>query len=109
MSQYLIPSTRRSAKAAALESYWIRLWLTCLSGFTDSVCECDPAVTSQGYQLVDHVGAGGIQQVAVRASRMASIGRRWWLRALVRYERMRQWRCRVARVRQQPLIFAASL
>src|ERR1039457_6849454 len=40
---------------------------------------------------------------------MASIGRRWWLRALVRQERIRQWRCRVARVRQQPLIFAASL
>ena len=31
-----------------------------------------------------------------------------WLRAAARWERMRQWRCRVARVRQQPLIFGRA-
>jgi integrase len=41
-------------------------------------------VTSQGYSLVDHAGVGGIQGVPVRASVMASTGRRPWLRALVR-------------------------
>jgi len=40
---------------------------------------------------------------------MAASGWRPWLRAVVRQERMRQWRRRVARVRQQPLILAASL
>jgi len=40
---------------------------------------------------------------------MAARGWRSWVRAVVRQERTRQWRWRVARVRQQPLIFAASL
>jgi len=50
--------------------------------------------------LVDHVGCGGIQQLPVRASRMAARGWWPWLRAVVRQERIRQWRLRVARVRQ---------
>jgi hypothetical protein len=33
---------------------------------------------------VDHAVWGGIQGFAVRASRMASMGRRPWLRALMR-------------------------
>jgi hypothetical protein len=40
---------------------------------------------------------------------MAARGWWPWLRAVVREEWMRQWRCRVSGVRQQPLIFAASL
>lgn len=40
-------------------------------------------VTSQG-SCVDHVAWGGIQGLADSASRMASMGRRPWLRALVR-------------------------
>jgi len=34
--------------------------------------------------LVDHAAWGGIHGLAVRASRMASMGRRPWLRALTR-------------------------
>ena len=41
-------------------------------------------VTSQGAWLVDHAGCGGIQQLPVRASRMAARGWRPWLRAVVR-------------------------
>src|ERR1019366_5761148 len=62
-----------------------------------------------GARLFDHAGCGGIQQLPLRASRKMARGWRPWLRAVVREERMRQWRRRGARVRQQPLIFAASL
>ena len=37
-----------------------------------------------GCGSVDHAAWGGIQGLAVRASRMASMGRRPWLRALTR-------------------------
>ncbi len=60
------------------------------------------SVTSQGSGLVDHAGWGGIQGLPLRASRIAARGWWPWLRAVVRQERMRQWRWRVARVRQQP-------
>ena len=42
------------------------------------------SVSSQGVPPVDHAVWGGIQGLAVRASRMASMGRRPWLRALTR-------------------------
>jgi hypothetical protein len=42
------------------------------------------AVSSQGVPPVDHAVWGGIQGLADRASRMASMGRRPWLRALTR-------------------------
>ena len=41
-------------------------------------------VSSQGVAPVDHAVWGGIQGFAIRASRMASMGRRPWLRALTR-------------------------
>ena len=41
-------------------------------------------VSSQGVPPVDHAVWGGIQGLADRASRMASMGRRPWLRALTR-------------------------
>ena len=43
-----------------------------------------PDVSSQGVAPVDHAVWGGIQGLAVSASRMASMGRRPWLRALTR-------------------------
>ena len=58
---------------------------------------------------MDHAAWGGIHGLVYRASRMASMGRRPWLRALTRWERIRQWRFRVARVRRQPWTLAASL
>ena len=44
----------------------------------------DRMVSSQGVAPVDHAVWGGIQGLAVSASRMASVGRRPWLRALTR-------------------------
>ena len=46
--------------------------------------KCSAAVSSQGVAPVDHAVWGGIQGLAVSASRMASMGRRPWLRALTR-------------------------
>ena len=43
-----------------------------------------PPRSSQGVPPVDHAVWGGIQGLADRASRMASMGRRPWLRALTR-------------------------
>ena len=42
------------------------------------------AVRNQSGAPVDHAVWGGIQGLAVKASRMASMGRRPWLRALMR-------------------------
>ena len=51
-----------------------------------STFTCPFHVSSHGYFRVDHAVWGGIQGLAARASRMASTGRRPWLRALTNAE-----------------------
>ena len=68
------------AKAHRKSTSATRHWLTC----RNRGMPCRGRVSSQGVPPVDHAIWGGIQGLADRASRMASMGRRPWLRALTR-------------------------
>jgi hypothetical protein len=68
----------RARLAAALRNQLVRLEGPPL------IRAMPPRGKQSGGGSVDHAAWGGIQGLAVRASRMASMGRRPWLRALMR-------------------------